>query len=116
MDEDYEFTDNLEEILDVKGVDAVNFGPIDYALSVGAKVGYATEDARVADAYEKLVQGCSKRGIGVMCPVVPATKESIEAAINKGITMLILGNDMYHLGSALKTMKQQVVDSYRQEH
>lgn len=116
MDEDYEFTDNLEEILDVKGVDAVNFGPIDYALSIGAKVGYATEDARVADAYEKLVQGCSKRGIGVMCPVVPATKESIEAAINKGITMLILGNDMYHLGSALKTMKQQVVDSYRQEY
>jgi 4-hydroxy-2-oxoheptanedioate aldolase len=113
MDEDFEFTDNLDEILDVSGIDAVNFGPIDYALSIGAKVGYATEDARVADAYQKLVQGCAKRGIGVMCPVVPATRESIEAAIEKGITMLILGNDMYHLGSALKTIKQQGIDAYR---
>lgn len=115
MDEDFEFTDNLDEILDVPGVDAVNFGPIDYSLSIGAKVGYATEDPRVADAYAKLAQGCAKRGIKVMCPVVPATKESIEAAISKGINMLILGNDMYHLGAALKTMKQQAIDPYRAE-
>ena len=33
MDEDYEFTDNIDEILSVEGVDAVNFGPIDYAVS-----------------------------------------------------------------------------------
>ena len=115
MDEDFEFTDNLDEILDVPGVDAVNFGPIDYSLSIGAKVGYATEDPRVADAYAKLAEGCAKRGIQVMCPVVPATKESIDAAIKKGITMLILGNDMYHLGAALKTMKEQAINPYRAE-
>lgn len=115
MDEDFEFTDNIDEILDVPGVDAVNFGPIDYSLSIGAKVGYATEDPRVADAYAKLAEGCAKRGIQVMCPVVPATKESIEAAIRKGITMLILGNDMYHLGAALKTMKEQAINPYRAE-
>lgn len=33
MDEDFEFTDNIDEILDVPGIDAVNFGPIDYAVS-----------------------------------------------------------------------------------
>lgn len=113
MDEDFEFTDNIDEILDVPGVDAVNFGPIDYSLSIGAKVGYATEDTRVADAYTKLAQGCAKRGIGVMCPVVPGTKENIESAIARGINMLILGNDMYHLSAALKTMKAEAIDPIR---
>ncbi len=116
MDEDFEFTENLDEILDVPGVDAVNFGPIDYALSIGAKVGYATEDTRVADAYKKLAEGCKSRGIGVMCPVVPGTKENIEAAIGRGINMLILGNDMYHLQQALKTMKQDAIDVVRGEN
>ena len=41
MDEDYEFTDHLDEILDVEGVDAVNFGPIDYAVSKNLRVGYS---------------------------------------------------------------------------
>lgn len=113
MDEDFEFTDNLDAILDVPGIDAVNFGPIDYSLSIGAKVGYATEDPRVAEAYRKLAEGAKRRGIGVMCPVVPATREAIEAAIGRGITMLILGNDMYHLQAALKKMKTEAIDLVR---
>lgn len=113
MDEDYEFTENLEEILDTPGIDAVNFGPIDYALSIGAKVGYATEDPRVSDAYKKLAEGCAKREIGVMCPVVPGTKENIEAAIARGINMLILGNDMWHLQAALKKMQEEAIKPLR---
>jgi 4-hydroxy-2-oxoheptanedioate aldolase len=113
MDEDFEFTDNLDEILDVPGVDGVNFGPIDYSLSMGAKVGYATADPRVADAYKKLAEGCKKRNLGVMCPVVPGTKENIEAGIKRGINMFILGNDMYYMQQALKTMKQEAIDPIR---
>jgi len=113
MDEDFEFTDNLDEILDVPGVDAVNFGPMDYALSVGSKVGYSTEDPRVAEAYRRLAEGASKRGIGVMCPVVPATKENVDAAIAKGINMLILGNDMYHLQSAFKRITEECLAPFR---
>ena len=41
MDEDFEFTDNIDEILDVPGIDAVNFGPIDYAVSKQLKIGYS---------------------------------------------------------------------------
>lgn len=113
MDEDFEFTDNLDEILDVPGVDAVNFGPMDYALSIGAKVGYSTEDPRVAEAYRRLAEGASKRGIGVMCPVVPVTKENVDAAIIKGVNMLILGNDMYHLQSAFKRITEECLAPFR---
>ncbi|MDP2791637.1 MAG: aldolase/citrate lyase family protein [Rectinemataceae bacterium] len=107
VDEDFEFTDSLDEILDVPGVDAVNFGPMDYALSVGAKIGYSTEDPCVAEANRRLEEGASKRGIGVMCPIVPETMENVDAAIAKGNNMLILRNDMYHLQSALKRITEE---------
>lgn len=113
MDEDFEFTDNLDEILDVPGIDAVNFGPLDYALSIGAKVGYATEDPRVAEAYRLLAEGSRKRGIGVMCPVVPATRENVDAAIARGINMLIMGNDMYHLQQSFKRIVGECAEPYR---
>ena len=113
MDEDFEFTENIEEILDVKGIDGVNFGPIDYSLSIGAEIGYATQDSRVADAYTSLKEECQKRSIAIMCPVVPATVENIEAAIDRGINMLILGNDMHHLQQALKKMKTEAIDVVR---
>lgn len=108
MDEDFEFTENIEDILSVPGIDAVNFGPVDYALSVGAQVGYKISDERVSSAYDKLKTECGKRGLGIMAPVVPSSVHDLESAIKKGINMLILGNDMYHLNQALKGMRAEV--------
>ncbi len=80
MDEDYEFTDNIDEILAVEGVDAVNFGPIDYAVSKNLKVGYSMGD-EVKEAFQVLVKKAKEKGIGVLGPVVPPTRENIENAI-----------------------------------
>lgn len=112
MDEDYEFTDNMDEILAVPGVDAVNFGPIDYAVSKGLKVGYTMGD-EVKDAYRILVEKCRERGVGVLGPVVPPTKENLEQAIRDGYTMLILGNDMWHFQGALKALVNDAVEPVR---
>ncbi len=108
MDEDYEFSDNINEILDIKGIDAINFGPIDYSLSIGAKVGYNSDDNRVNDAYNKLKVETQKRGIGIIAPVVPSSPSDIKAAIEKGITMLILGNDMHYFQEALQQLKTNI--------
>lgn len=113
MDEDYEFTDNLEEILDVEGVDAVNFGPIDYAVSKNLKVGY-TMGEEVKEAYRALVAKAQARGIGVLGPVVPPTKENLEQAVKDGYNMIILGNDMWHFQKSLKDMMQQAVEPVRE--
>ena len=110
MDEDFEFTENIDEILDIPGIDAVNFGPIDYSLSVGAPVGYSTDDQRVEDAFNRLAEKSREKNINIMCPVVPATVENMESAISKGINMLILGNDMHYFQSALKDIKTGAVD------
>lgn len=108
MDEDYEFSENIQEILDVPGIDAINFGPVDYALSVGAEVGYQAKDTRVQDAYALLAREAGKRSIGIMAPVVPSAAPDLKAAIGRGINMLILGNDMHHLQTALKSLRKEV--------
>lgn len=111
MDEDYEFTDNLDEILAVPGVDAVNFGPIDYAVSRNLKIGYAMGD-EVHDAFKKLVVKAREKGIGVLGPVVPPTKENLESAIADGYNMIIVGNDMWHFQNALKNMVGEHVSEF----
>ena len=113
MDEDYEFTDHLDEILDVEGVDAVNFGPIDYAVSKNLRVGYSMGE-EVKEAYRALVAKAQARGIGVLGPVVPPTKENLEQAIKDGYNMIILGNDMWHFQKSLKDMMQQAVEPVKE--
>ncbi|MDD7255724.1 aldolase/citrate lyase family protein, partial [Bullifex porci] len=108
MDEDFEFTENIEEILSVDGIDAVNFGPVDYALSVGAEVGYKITDERVDYGYSRLRAVTKEKGIGIMAPVVPSTESDLRAAIDRGINMLILGNDMYHLNQGLGRIAKEV--------
>ncbi|MEG2420678.1 MAG: aldolase/citrate lyase family protein [Oscillospiraceae bacterium] len=114
MDEDFEFTDNIDEILAVEGVDAVNFGPIDYANSLGQKIGYAMGDD-VKAAFRTLVDKATAKGIGRLGPVIPPTKENVEHAIADGYNMLILGNDMWHFQSALKTMMNESINPVRQQ-
>lgn len=107
MDEDFEFTDHLQEILQVPGVDAINFGPIDYALSKGLKVGYGMGQ-EVEEAFETLVKSAREKGVGVLGPVVPPTRENIQAMTAKGYTMIILGNDMWHFQKALRELQEQL--------
>lgn len=106
MDEDWEFTDNMDEILDVEGIDAINFGPVDYAVSRSLKIGY-TMGEEVKEAFDKLVKKCREKGLGVLGPVIPATKENLEAQIEAGYNMIIIGNDMWFFQKAL----HEVVDN-----
>ena len=111
MDEDFEFSDNIEEILNTPGIDAINFGPVDYSLSIGAEVGYNSNDNRVNDAYKLLKEEAAKRGIGILAPVVPSSPQDIKAAIDRGITMLILGNDMMYFQQALATLQMNIKET-----
>ena len=56
----------------------------------------------VKEAYNKLVTAAKAKGIGVLGPVVPPTKENLENAVKEGYNMIIVGNDMWHFQKALK--------------
>ena len=92
----------------------MNFGPIDYAVSKQLKIGY-TMGEEVKEAYKILVEKCRAKGIGVLGPVVPPTKENLENAIAEGYTMIILGNDMWHFQKALKELVHDQVEPVRRE-
>ena len=113
MDEDFEFTDNIDEILAVEGIDAVNFGPIDYAVSKQLKIGYSMGE-EVNQAYDILVEKCRAKGLGVLGPVVPPTQENLKNAIANGYNMIILGNDMWHFQKALKELVNDNVEPIRE--
>jgi len=113
MDEDFEFTENIDEILSVPGIDAINFGPLDYSNSLNIPVGYAMGD-EVKKAFDILVTKAKAKGIGRLGPVIPPTKENIDKAIADGYNMLILGNDMWHFQSSLKTLMKDAVEPVRQ--
>lgn len=53
--------DNLEEILSVKGVDMVQFGPADYSISIG-KAGQMG-DPDVQGAHQKMIQMALEKGV-----------------------------------------------------
>lgn len=108
MDEDFEFTENIEEILNTPGIDAINFGPLDYSLSIGAEVGYNSDDNRINEAYARLQEETAKRGIGILAPVVPSSPSDIKAAIKRGVNMLILGNDMMYFQQSLETLQSNI--------
>ena len=69
----------------------------------------------VNEAYKLLVKKAREKGIGVLGPVVPPTKENLEKAIQDGYTMIILGNDMWHFQKALKDLVKDSVNPVREE-
>lgn len=113
MAEDFEFADNLDDILAVEGIDAINFGPIDYSLSANLPIGYKIDHPSLYKDYQKIESKARAKGIGIMCPVVPATLENARDMIAKGVNMLILGNDMHHFQNACKAIMAECVEPIR---
>lgn len=100
MAESFEFFEEIDAILGVPGIDAVHFGPADYALSRGIAVDYAMRQPEVRGALRQLVAKCRERGIKVMLPCSPATAEHAADLVSEGADMLLVGNDLafVHLG------------------
>jgi 4-hydroxy-2-oxoheptanedioate aldolase len=113
MAEDYEFAQNADEILSVEGIDAINFGPIDYSLSANLPIGYKIDHPSLYKDYQTIESKARAKGIGMMCPVVPATQENARDMIAKGVNMLILGNDMYHFQTACRNIMADCVAPIR---
>lgn len=103
MAESPEFFDNIDEILAVPGIDAVHFGPADFALSNGLTVDYSMREPAVREAMRLLVAKCRERGIHVMLPCMPATPEQAAELFGQGGDMLLVGNDIGFLNQGCRT-------------
>ena len=91
MIETQEALDNLDQILSVKGLDAVYIGPSDLSISLGYAPGGDKPDEWMMTALKKVLDGCKRHKVqpGIHCGAPAYAKKMIEM----GFTFVTVGGD-----------------------
>jgi len=91
MIETQEALDNLDDILSVKGLDAIYVGPSDLSISLGYNPGGDKSDDWMISALNKILAACKKHGVqpGLHCGAADYAKK----AIGMGFTFVTVGGD-----------------------
>jgi 4-hydroxy-2-oxoheptanedioate aldolase len=108
--EDREFFDNIDEILAVKGVELVNVGPLDLAMSLGLQSPTAPE---VQTRLDVLLKKAVEKGTHIMLPALPATLEQTRKLVAKGAKAINLRNDLVCVKSVCKQYFDDIVGPIR---
>ena len=101
MIEDAESVENINEIVEVEGIDVLSIGKSDLAASLG--VTGQTSHAKVIEASERVLAAAAPKNIAVGCPA--GTVEDALQAMERGFRVLSCGNAETFL---LKSVQQHV--------
>ncbi len=83
--------ENLEEILSVEGIDMVNFGPCDYALSIGKPGGRHSPEVKRKE--RDMIELALKKGVHPRVDAVSSLEEAKEF-IEMGVRHFCTGTDL----------------------
>jgi 4-hydroxy-2-oxoheptanedioate aldolase len=108
MAESYEFFDNIDEILEVEGIDVINFGPADYSISRRISIDYSMSHPEVDERLAELIEKCHQRDIKVMAPCIPPVAENVAALKKRGVDMIIMGNDVLFLNEGCRRAREAI--------
>nr|BAT29872.1 putative 2,4-dihydroxyhept-2-ene-1,7-dioic acid aldolase [Aureimonas sp. AU22] len=108
MAESYEFFDNIDEILEVEGLDVINFGPADYSISRRIPIDYSMSNPEVDEKLAELIEKAHARGIKVMAPCIPPVAENVTALKKRGVDMIIMGNDVMFLNEGCRRASEAI--------
>ena len=109
MIETRQAVENIDEILDVPGIDAIYVGPADLAFSLGKTPKLDSEDAEQLGMYEVVLAACRKRGIypGIHC----AEPAYAARMIRMGFRLTTIANDS---GLMAKAARDAVAGVWRE--
>ena len=65
---------------------------------------------------DALVARCRAKGKGVLGPIVPPTAENLRTMVDRGYSMVICGNDMWHFQNALHAMMNGPIAEARRHY
>jgi 4-hydroxy-2-oxoheptanedioate aldolase len=98
MIETVQALNNLDEILQVQGVNAIYVGPADLSISLGLKPANNDGEAVFDEALAAIVRACNKYGI---VPGIHTTPQFVAKRLEQGFRMVTVSNDMVALRTQL---------------
>jgi 2-keto-3-deoxy-L-rhamnonate aldolase RhmA len=104
MIEKAEAVEHLDEILAVGGIDMVQWGPADYAMSIG-RAGERDSKA-VRDAELRVLSACREAGIPARAEI--SSPEQARYYLDLGVRHFSLGTDLFTLYDVLKRGGEQL--------
>jgi len=107
--EDKEFFENIDEILSVKGLDMINFGPTDLAMSLGLSLLYQMDAPPIKEAFEKLVSKARQKNIALMSPAAPPSLEQARMLADNGVRAIILRNDIVNFKNVCQQYVKDII-------
>ncbi len=87
---------NIDEILNVDGIDGIIVGPYDLSGSMGKPGRY--DDADVVEALEKVKKSCFKYKKPLGFHVIHSNHKKLKSKIDEGYTFLAFSIDFFFLG------------------
>lgn len=103
--EHIEAVNNIEEIVKVRGIDAILVGPYDLSASLG-RIG-EVDHPEVVSAIEHVTEVCHDAGVAL--GIFGVSTEVVKPYMDKGYTLIIVGVDTVMLGQA----GRQIVSALR---
>ncbi len=105
MIEHIKAVENIDAILQVKGVDSVMVGALDLSGTMGM-LGQ-TGDPKVEGAVQKVLAACKRAGMP--CGIITVAPEQANERIKQGFTNLIIGIDVLFLHGAARDSLGKIV-------
>jgi len=104
MIETVEALENLDEILDVDGVDAIYVGPADLSISLGLPPGSDNADPSFQAALSKILDACATRGIPAGIHSTPGLSAR---RVEQGFQMVTVTTDLQAtMSGAIRSLAQ----------
>jgi 2-dehydro-3-deoxyglucarate aldolase len=108
--EHIEAVNNIDEIVQVDGIDGTIIGPYDLSGSMGYPGEFERED--VKDAVKKVLDQCEKHNVPSGFHVVDTHPEKLQMKIDQGCTFLAYGIDYFFMRDAaisgMNKLKQEI--------
>jgi len=98
--EHYKATQNIEEILDVDGIDGTIIGPYDLSASMGMPGNY--NDIKVQTEVDKVKNACKAKGKPFGFHVIEPNYKELLKRIDEGCTFLAFSIDFLFLGDSAR--------------
>ena len=83
--------ENIAEIIDVPGLDAIFIGPYDLSASMGIMAQF--DDARFIEALAKITEAARDKGMPIGIHVVEPAREQVQSRIDEGYCFIAYSID-----------------------